>query len=249
MTEYTPPTPSDFELAVQHVPGIDTQLESVLKDAPQTARELFATAEIGRRTERYQRLNEAFLHEVEVAELKEHGRTDALTGLLNRHAFEERFSQNNHLRQREDQNHVDHLLIVDLDGFKTVNDTFGHLAGDRLLCEVAARLKQSVRAEDIVARLGGDEFAVLLVDPAEPDPEHEEVTSSTIAGRILTAIKEGSNALNENYGVTASIGIGLVDREETFEETFGLVDASLYEAKRAGKARSVHVAAPEHLES
>ena len=92
-------------------------------------------------------------------------RSDPLTGVLNRRGFTERF-------EAELSEHVRHggrplgLMVVDLDGFKRVNDTNGHAAGDELLCEVAAALAADLRPADVVGRLGGDEFAVLLPRPA-----------------------------------------------------------------------------------
>jgi diguanylate cyclase (GGDEF)-like protein len=177
--------------------------------------------------------------------LNEQSRTDALTGLKNRRAFEDDFNRLTAQRKREGKHGNDHLALIDLDGFKHVNDTHGHPMGDALLITVANKLSGTVRAEDEVARFGGDEFALLLVDPSAPNPQEEEDSAHHVAERVLAVVKEASDELGIErgtaLGVTASIGIGVIDPSKPFEYTYGRVDSSLYVAKNGGKAQIAYV--------
>lgn len=96
----------------------------------------------------------------QIRALEELTRTDALTGMLNRRGFEEAMTSLLGTAQRYNEEGV--ICFIDLDGFKQVNDTYGHHAGDQVLCEVAAALSDNVRSNDLVARIGGDEFIVVL---------------------------------------------------------------------------------------
>ncbi|NLT56818.1 MAG: EAL domain-containing protein [Actinomycetales bacterium] len=148
-------------------------------------------------------------------ELRRLAETDALTGLLNRQAFLGLLDA----RLRRGGTTV---LFVDLDGFKTVNDTDGHAAGDRLLTEVAGALRTELGPEDLVARLGGDEFAVL---PAAPGPDR----ARTLAGRIV----ERLGSIPSAHRTGASIGIASGSRT-TAEALLGNADLAMYQAKAAG---------------
>ena len=106
---------------------------------------------------------------------------DSLTGLVNRHQFDN--TLNNALLETQEHDSHHALLYLDLDQFKIVNDTCGHLAGDKLLEELAAHLKKSVRDSDMLARLGGDEFALLL----NLCPEEKAIA---IANKILTTVSD-----------------------------------------------------------
>lgn len=149
-------------------------------------------------------------------ELARLSRSDPLTGCLNRRGFTERF-------EAERSDHVRHgdrplgLIVIDLDGFKSVNDTQGHAAGDALLCRVAASLAEDLRPSDVLGRLGGDEFAVLL---PETGPEALHAAADRI-GRQLRLVS------------AASLGLAcLPDDGETAEELHRSADADLYRAKQ-----------------
>jgi diguanylate cyclase (GGDEF)-like protein len=124
------------------------------------------------------------------------------------------------------------LLFVDLDGFKPVNDRFGHAAGDALLIDVAHRLTSCVRQSDTVARLGGDEFAVLLedVDPSEV---------GSACDRILVALARGASVAGHQLSLSASIGVASGDSSETAESMLRNADLAMYEAKARGKNQYV----------
>ena len=122
--------------------------------------------------------------------------------------------------------------MVDLDGFKEVNDSLGHHAGDLVLCEVAARLVCSVRQTDTVARLGGDEFIVLL-----PDLHHASEAES-IAEKIVAAISEPIDVEGTQVQISASIGVCTSpEHGSDAEKLMHSVDAAMYLAKTSGKNR------------
>jgi diguanylate cyclase (GGDEF)-like protein len=154
-------------------------------------------------------------------------RVDPLTGLLNRRALYEVGARVVTRARRERLPVV--VAYIDLDGFKGVNDTAGHEAGDRLLQEVAGRLQLAVRPSDLVARLGGDEFALLLPDLREPDAE-------SILERIRTAVC--AVLMPSGAPVTASIGaVGFADPPDHLDGMVARADEALYRAKEAGKNR------------
>jgi len=123
-------------------------------------------------------------------------------------------------------------LLLDLDGFKTVNDSLGHAAGDQVLVEVASRLRACLRDTDTAARLGGDEFAVLLEDLQNPLSE-----ACAIAQRILDMLVAPVLLGQREVFVNASIGIALSSGLTDFDELLSQADTAMYAAKRNGKAR------------
>lgn len=156
---------------------------------------------------------------------------DVLTGLPNRALLRERL--NHAIQRHQRQKSLSYaLLFLDLDRFKVINDSLGHLQGDKLLCEVAHRLQQSVRGGDTVARLGGDEFCVLLDDVSDSTAiEH-------VARRILTSIASVYMLNDQTLYTTTSIGIttsllGYQDADAMIRDA----DAAMYEAKAQGKNR------------
>lgn len=153
-------------------------------------------------------------------------RYDPLTDLPNRAVFLDRLHYALHLARR--RQHQVALLFVDLDGFKPINDRFGHAAGDAVLVDVARRLRAHVRDGDMVARLGGDEFAVLL-----EDIELDEVTE--VCGRVLTAISRGVDTPDQQVAVSASIGISYGSGHEQADEMLRNADLAMYSAKSRGK--------------
>jgi diguanylate cyclase (GGDEF)-like protein len=153
---------------------------------------------------------------------------DQLTGLSNRTSFYEstsRFAT----RARRMQQRLG-VMLLDLDGFKTVNDSLGHDAGDHLLQEVSHRMRQVFREYDVVARLGGDEFAVLI-------SEVENVEQlAVMAQRLLATLSAPVWLSGEEVSITASIGIALFpDSAESITELLKCADNAMYEAKHAGK--------------
>ena len=150
--------------------------------------------------------------------------TDSLTGLPNRALFRDRLQHA--LRRRHDGESTLAVFFLDLDGFKAVNDTLGHSAGDELLVAVAARLRAAVRPGDTVARLGGDEFAVLLDDLAVADD------ALAVAGRIDLALRAPVEVQGELVHVAASTGVAYRDPEEAdAEHLLRNADLAMYEAK------------------
>jgi len=153
---------------------------------------------------------------------------DALTDLPNRMLCFDRLQQV--LSRARRKNLTAGFLFVDLDRFKNVNDTLGHLAGDELLRKVSARLSRCVRAEDTVARLGGDEFGVILSELAREDD------ASVVARNLIKAIAEPFDlGANESF-VTASIGIACFPRDSESAETLVKnADAAMFRAKLIGR--------------
>ena len=155
---------------------------------------------------------------------------DMLTGLPNRTLFNDRMNQAITQAKRDQAQFS--LLFIDLDGFKEVNDTLGHGAGDQLLQMVAERLRTCVREGDTVARLGGDEFIVLLRDVGS----HEGLTN--ISQKIIERIAEKYELGEDIAYVTASVGISRYPRDaQLAEHLLRCADEAMYIAKHAGKNR------------
>lgn len=149
--------------------------------------------------------------------------SDGLTGLASRGFLAERLK--GALSSDEVRGAV---LLIDLDGLKRVNDTFGHAAGDELLVSVAERLRSSIRPDDIAARLGGDEFAVLLSD-ANLD------TACQVAQRLLGTLRQPVSLSRSRLAVTASIGVVALGGQTAPEEALYEADVAMYEAKSSGR--------------
>jgi diguanylate cyclase (GGDEF)-like protein/PAS domain S-box-containing protein len=156
---------------------------------------------------------------------------DPLTGFPNRTLFLDRLGQAVVRRHRR-PDHRFGVLFLDLDRFKLVNDSLGHLAGDALLVSLAERLRGCVRNDDTVARLGGDEFAILLDDMSDP----EEATR--VAERIQEALRQPFSVDGHEIFSTASIGITVDDpRDRKPEELLRDADTAMYRAKGLGRDR------------
>ncbi len=153
---------------------------------------------------------------------------DSLTGLANRSLFRDRLEQA--LARSARAGATIAVLILDLDGFKQVNDTLGHDAGDQLLRIVAERLNETVRASDTVARFGGDEFAVLL-DGAD------EALAVGVARRALAGLAEPTAVAGRELPVAASIGIAVHTGEGGGDDLVRDADVAMYAAKDAGRGR------------
>ncbi|HYY07961.1 MAG TPA: EAL domain-containing protein, partial [Actinomycetota bacterium] len=159
---------------------------------------------------------------------------DSITGLANRALFRDRVEHALERQTRDDK--PISVLFMDLDDFKTINDSLGHAAGDRLLGEVGERLRTCLRAPDTAARFGGDEFAILLEDGGEVDGPAD------VAGRILAALEGPFQLEGKDVFVRASIGIATARAAhstgpEGAEELLRNADVAMYIAKEAGKNR------------
>jgi diguanylate cyclase (GGDEF)-like protein len=149
--------------------------------------------------------------------------TDPLTSLLNRRSFRERLRREIALASPE---RALSLCLIDLDGFKQVNDTEGHAAGDDLLVTIALALSRIARETDHVGRLGGDEFALLL-------PRAYTSQAAVVAERLQAAITEAGR----RSGVTASIGVVTADEPVDCNELLTSADQMMYRAKAAGRSQ------------
>ncbi|MFY9261645.1 MAG: PAS domain S-box protein [Gallionella sp.] len=153
---------------------------------------------------------------------------DALTGLPNRALYFDRLKQALSIAQRHDRGLA--VLYMDLDGFKKINDTQGHHAGDLLLIAVADRISQCVRKSDTVARMGGDEFTIILNEACQ----HEDVT--IVAKKIIAAISTPFELAGQPAHIGISIGIArYTDDANTEDELMQRADKAMYQAKAAGK--------------
>jgi diguanylate cyclase (GGDEF)-like protein/PAS domain S-box-containing protein len=157
---------------------------------------------------------------------------DTLTGLANRALFADHVDRA--LRRRIPGGTSVAVVFIDLDGFKAVNDTLGHPAGDALLLEMAGRLTSAVRAGDTVARLGGDEFAVLVEQPGSGRGEIE-----AMATRVLDVLARPVLLSGQRVTVTGSVGIALASDGATSESLVRDADIAMYAAKVSGRGRSV----------
>ena len=150
---------------------------------------------------------------------------DGLTSCFNRSAGIKRIDE--HLIASSG---TDALLLLDLDNFKDINDTFGHMMGDEVLKHFAETLKKSVRTSDLVVRIGGDEFIVLLKDAGS----RENVTNCV--KKIVKRIMTEHYGANDDLDVEASIGVAVSpDDGGSFEELYEKADEALYRVKRGGK--------------
>ena len=153
---------------------------------------------------------------------------DPLTGLPNRTLLQDQFARALGRARRSNNNLA--ILFIDLDRFKTINDSLGHSAGDALLREVADRIRLTVREFDTVARMGGDEFVILLTDLAEP------ADAGRVAQHVLVSLAKVTIIDGHPLHVTSSIGISLFpDDGEDFDELLKHADAAMYLAKENGR--------------
>ena len=164
-------------------------------------------------------------------ELSRRAFTDALTGLPNRVLFEDRLNHALRRMARANQLQIEEriaVLFIDLDGFKPVNDSFGHIAGDRILVATAERLLAIGREGDTVARIGGDEFLVLLEDIKD------EAECAQLANAILATLSQPFEVLDKQVQIACSIGIVIHPLEGEADKLIANADAAMYAAKRTG---------------
>ncbi|MTE21140.1 diguanylate cyclase [Streptomyces sp. TRM43335] len=172
------------------------------------------------------------------AQLQHNASHDPLTDLPNRALFTDRVRQALGGRRRGDTaaGHTA-VLYIDLDGFKAVNDTIGHQAGDELLVQAARRLQESVRSGDTAARLGGDEFAALIVGDDRCDRAEREYRVLEIAERLRAALSRPYRVEGGEVRVAASIGVAFAEPGVTPAVLMRHADLAMYRAKQAGKNR------------
>lgn len=155
---------------------------------------------------------------------------DTLTGIQNRHAMRRALERRHDRKERTNVGAT--IAIADLDHFKKVNDTYGHSAGDRVLCIAASRLLEGIRSYDQLFRYGGEEFLVLLDDA---DTE----TVKTILERLRASLADTEIPIDKETAITLTASFGVADlcKGETIEETIERADEALYRAKKGGRNR------------
>lgn len=167
---------------------------------------------------------------------------DALTGLPNRALFLDRLQNALALAHREKSRLA--VLYIDMEGFKSVNDKFGHLVGDKLLQQIGLRLKRSIRASDTVARLGGDEFVVMLngIESAQD--------AKRVAGKVLVAMSRLYPVEEQSLQILPSLGMAVYPEDgETDDALLRHADNAMYEAKRRGQPVSPTAVTPPFIKS
>lgn len=188
------------------------------------------SAELQRDLEESRKEAETLREELEKARAE--AKTDALTGLANRKAFDERVEQMDQAEERANGEHC--VLIADIDKFKSINDTYGHLFGDKVIKAVATALTHSIKGKDMAARYGGEEFVVLL-------PETDLNGAKVVAESIRTTVENGRivkpKTGEEIRRVTISIGVTQYGSDETIKEAISRADEALYRAKETGRNR------------
>ena len=171
---------------------------------------------------------------------------DPLTGLANRALFRERVSHA--LVRSQRTNATLAVLFIDLDDFKTVNDSLGHLVGDEMLVAVSDRLRNCLRPSDTAARLGGDEFAVLIEDLPS------EIAATAVAERIVGVLDAPMDLAGRSVSTSASVGVAYGDRSMSVSDVLRNADLAMYNAKNRGKScyrvyePEMHSAALQRLE-
>lgn len=157
--------------------------------------------------------------------------TDGLTGLYNHNHMVETLA--NETARARRHNHPFSVLMIDIDHFKKYNDSYGHLAGDALLTQIASIFAKSIRTVEYAARYGGEEFLIML---PEGDPEGAMEAAERIRNRVMAETYDG----NAQGGITVSIGVaGFPEHGDTPESIIASADAALYEAKRSGRNRVI----------
>jgi diguanylate cyclase (GGDEF)-like protein len=176
-------------------------------------------------------------HELRVANgmLEELSQRDPLTQLYNRRYFVTRAEEE---LERVRRGHAVAVLMMDLDGFKHVNDEQGHIAGDQLLRRIARAIEESTRIVDVIGRFGGDEFVVLL-----PDTDLEQAL--IVAERLVTTLRHVGTEADPKRPVTASIGLSLAHPEDDVAILLNSADDAAYRAKQAGGDRFLVATQPD----
>jgi diguanylate cyclase (GGDEF)-like protein len=154
-------------------------------------------------------------------------RRDELTGVGNYRALHERLGEEIARHRRRQREFA--VVLLDLDGFKQINERYGHLDGDRLLAEIGAALRDEVRAEDSVYRQGGDEFAVIV-------PEAHSEEAEEVAARLRRRVARRGFGTDESHPVSAATGFAMFPADGTSAaDLLGFADLDLFAAKRSGR--------------
>jgi diguanylate cyclase (GGDEF)-like protein len=230
--------PSDLELIrfiSQHIASVTLRQNAQVK--AQQSKDHLANM-VDQRTKELQETNFNLRRQIEERRKAEQqlyfeAHHDALTKLPNRVMFTERLKYAlSHLKRHPNNRFA--VLFIDLDRFKNINDTLGHFTGDQFLIEIAARLSDCVRGNDVLARLGGDEFVILL------DSLHSQKDIEDVATRIINTIREPFNLDEHTLYSNASIGVALCHtRYKQASEILRDADAAMYHAKNQGRGRYV----------
>ena len=228
-----------FEQVMSEVRRGAPVLKSLESPSGQTIRALSRTLASGGWVVTLEDITESRRAQAEILRLARH---DSLTGLANRAVFTESLIETSKGIAREGYGYA--VLMLDLDRFKDINDTLGHPAGDRLLVEVAHRLRSAIRRTDVLARIGGDEFAIIMGS----GPNQAEVAIS-LALRIIDALVPPFDLGGHQATIGTSIGIALAPQHGAdAEELLKKADLALYAAKSGGR-NSYRVFQPDMLES
>lgn len=222
----------------QQIPELETLFDTALVDAAQlrdveeSAREILVNRNLHLLQSVVDSESRTRVLERRTTVLEEQARRDAMTGLFNR-TYMERIMEHEFERARRENRPLS-VAFVDVDRFKTINDTHGHAAGDQVIIGVARRLICQVRQTDIVSRFGGEEFVILLTDTRPSD-------ARTVLERVLAAVRETPFPVPESLTVSLTVSAGIaahVEGETLFDSAESLVDAAdraLYTAKDAGR--------------
>ncbi len=165
----------------------------------------------------------------ELRKFERHATTDALTGLGNRHSMEESFPREI-TRCKQDKLPIS-LIMADVDDFKEFNDTYGHIAGDRVLTAVSRILSKQFRSRDVLIRYGGDEFAILL---PQVDAESAFIIADRVRASVSDDTADGGDSLI-HIPIKISMGVAELTENDTLDDFIRAADAALYRAKDAGR--------------
>ena len=164
-----------------------------------------------------------------ITELKLISRTDGLTGLLNRQYLDKRLGEEM-LRAKRYGNPLT-LIMFDIDYFKLINDTFGHITGDKILQKTSSIMKEELRNTDVAGRFGGDEFMIILV-------QTDITVGMQVAGRLTARIRQNRVKVNEYDTTSYSISTGICEYDDSMHSVEAFInraDMALYDAKRSRK--------------
>jgi diguanylate cyclase (GGDEF)-like protein len=158
-------------------------------------------------------------------------KTDGLTGLFNRQHIDKRLQEEMHRARR--YNHPLSLIMLDIDNFKTINDSYGHISGDKILQKTAAIVNEIVRDSDVAGRFGGDEFIIILTETGIP-------VGIQVAERIMSKISRQMVPAKNDQNIRFSVSVGIAEYSNTIqtpEEFIGIADNALYAAKNSEEKR------------